>query len=234
MDRFEECDEGGERLQAFNKSIWDRLVPRSGPCRSLQGELVRASLRLQSEYYRNGLGNYYVREKPEEGLADNPYGGGVLLVIDTLVANRGGSLHERDVTYLTKMREAVVRDWELKIRLGDLEEKSVDGGGTGLTEQEAQELEQLEQLEESDAVDWEKYFARAERCIANWCLANPALVDLQGKPIREGELSDLRHIFEPPPPCPKCNGKGWLVSADRSQFPTPCECAGAPLRPESR
>src|SRR5664279_6233165 len=95
VTRFDRTDEGssndnrmpGERLAAFTKAMWDALVPGNGSCASVQGELVRANERLQSEYFRNGMGNYFGRDEPNETLADNHYGALLLFILDTMVAN---------------------------------------------------------------------------------------------------------------------------------------------------
>lgn len=44
-----------------------RIGSQFGQCVSVQGELVRANERLQSEYFRNGLGNYYERTSDSTG-----------------------------------------------------------------------------------------------------------------------------------------------------------------------
>ncbi|MGD1927997.1 MAG: ankyrin repeat domain-containing protein [Leptolyngbyaceae cyanobacterium] len=38
--------------------LWDLLVPSSGPCKTLQGEVVRIAGRVRDEWYRNGGGNW--------------------------------------------------------------------------------------------------------------------------------------------------------------------------------
>src|SRR5262245_26967512 len=36
----------------------DRLVPDSGPANTVQGEVLRAAMRVKAEFYRNGCGNW--------------------------------------------------------------------------------------------------------------------------------------------------------------------------------
>lgn len=40
-------------------TLFDLLVPRSGEAESIQGELVRAIRKLESDYYRNGSANFF-------------------------------------------------------------------------------------------------------------------------------------------------------------------------------
>lgn len=40
------------------EELWSRLVPKSGPAQTVQGELVRVIGKLASECYRNGNGNW--------------------------------------------------------------------------------------------------------------------------------------------------------------------------------
>lgn len=37
--------------------LWDKLVPASGKCETVEGELLRAATRLTYDYYNNGFGN---------------------------------------------------------------------------------------------------------------------------------------------------------------------------------
>ena len=52
MRKFEPAEEatetapGSDRLEAFTKALYQALVPNSGACVSVQGELVRANERL--------------------------------------------------------------------------------------------------------------------------------------------------------------------------------------------
>lgn len=47
------------RYQKEYDEIFDLLVPQSGEAESLQGELVRAIRKLESDYYRNGSANFF-------------------------------------------------------------------------------------------------------------------------------------------------------------------------------
>lgn len=39
------------------ENLWNELIPASGNCETLAGELVRAAGRLQYDFYNNGMGN---------------------------------------------------------------------------------------------------------------------------------------------------------------------------------
>ncbi len=193
MQRFERSDEStddkpaSERLEAFTKSIWAALVPDDGECISLQGELVRANDRLCSEALRNGMMNYYAVGEPIE---ENYYGQLLLLLLDTMIANRGGALDGDDVAYFVELKRLVGPNRELICRLTELEaEEDLDEAG-------ARELEQLLATEdEVEAPAWEWLYNRAQRCIANWCIANPQLIDRAGQPVTERGLRDLTRLL---------------------------------------
>lgn len=53
-----EIDHWVERLDNENRELWKKLVPAEGVANSVQGELVRAIGRLQSENFRNGMMNW--------------------------------------------------------------------------------------------------------------------------------------------------------------------------------
>ena len=58
------------------------------------------------------------------------------------------------------------------------------------------ELEQLLATEdEVESPAWEWLYNRAQRCIANWCIANPGLIDRQGRPIEERGIRDLGKLL---------------------------------------
>ena len=230
MKKFDSSDEGSsdenrpgsERLQAFTKALWDALVPAEGSCASVQGELIRAHERLQSESFRNGMGNYFHREHPDGTLADNYYGELVLFVLDTMISNRNHALSDDDVAYFSAVRRDIEPQWLRGLRNDELFYKSEE---EELTDAEKEELAQLDS--QPRGPNWGDLFHRAERCIANWCLANTQLIDRAGKPVTEGGVSDVLHIFEPPPPpraCPLCNGKGWIAPANAGDFPSVCSC----------
>jgi hypothetical protein len=92
----------------------------------------------------------------------------------------------------------------------------------------SEELARFEVLANDPArMQWERFCFRAQRCIANWCLANPSFEDLRGKPVEVAGCHTVLELFEPPKAkvkCPKCNGRGW-VQPDESKFPSACECS---------
>jgi hypothetical protein len=224
MQPFELSDQGtdekpsSERLQAFTEAMWKALVPPRGECVSVQGEMIRGNDRLMSELLRNGMGNYY---HPDETTSENYYGQMLMLILDTLIENKNGPLSAEDVAAFTEIRRRVEPDRARALRLAQLEDSE-----TELTPAEQQELEGLAGHPEN--IDFGSFFHRAERCIANWCIANPELVDRNGKPVEERGLRNVEHVFNPPPPpekCKLCGGKGFVQPEDGG-FPKRCECQG--------
>ena len=185
MKKFERADEAdaetnrpaSERLQAFTKALWDGLVPKHGACTSVQGELVRANDRLLGECLRNGMANYF---DPDETLAENYYGALLLFVLDTMIANRNEALSDEDVAYFTEVRRELSPQRDRGLRSDALYHKA-ESEGEALTAAEEAELAQLDALPRGP--HWEDLFNRAERCIANWCLTNTALIDREGAPV---------------------------------------------------
>jgi hypothetical protein len=53
-----QLDDWVEELWQHNQKLWAELVPKSGSAASLQGELVRALSRIETEYFRNGMMNW--------------------------------------------------------------------------------------------------------------------------------------------------------------------------------
>jgi hypothetical protein len=211
-----------ERLEFFTKALWSTLVPPNGACVSVQGELIRASERLQSEYFRNGMANYFRAEAPGAALTTNYYGGLLVFLLDTLLANRSAALSAADVGYFRGVRDALEPQWRRGLRSDELSYKAEE---EELTDAEQAELAALDELPRGPA--WETMFARVERCVANWCLANRQLVDREGRPVVEGGVSDLIQIFEPAPAavvCERCGGKGWLPPQTAGAFPAVCAC----------
>jgi hypothetical protein len=51
------ADDKGKYQREYDV-LWNKLVPRSGKCKTIRGELVRVIGRLASEYYRNGNINW--------------------------------------------------------------------------------------------------------------------------------------------------------------------------------
>jgi hypothetical protein len=192
MQRFERADEAtddkpaSDRLEAFTQAIYTALVPESGACVSMQGELVRAIERICSEALRNGMMNYYEASEP---LADNYYGALVLFVLATMIENRGSALDAEDVAYFVELRRILEPD---RARVGRLTELEAENE---LSEAEERELEQL--LASEDDVErpaWEWVYNRAQRCVANWCIANPSLIDREGNPVVERGIRDITAI----------------------------------------
>ena len=172
MKRFERDEQGSDRLREFHSKMWKALVPPSGECASVQGELVRAVERLTDE----------------------------------------------DVKAFAEARALLDDDKTLRVRIDELEWKVEEGDA--LTSEEKEELAALE--EKHVGPDWESLLERAHRCVANWCIANPTIIDREGK-----ALGDVRHVFDPPPPpppCAVCKGRGWLPAKDASSFPEMCAC----------
>ena len=128
MERFDLSDEGNsdedrspsERLEAFTEALWDALVPREGSCASVQGELIRANARLQGEYFRNGMCNYFGRDRPDGTLADNHYGELLLFMLDTMIANRNRALSDDDVAYFAEVRRDIEPQWLRGLRSDEL------------------------------------------------------------------------------------------------------------------
>jgi len=220
FDRTEASDTAGssERLRSFTGAIWKALVPRQGECASVQGELIRANERLTTECFQNGMGNYYVEE---EEIGQNYYGRLALFILNTLMENRGGALDADDLAYFAGIRGRLETDRALRLRIQELEIKEGE-----LTEEEGRELEALCD-KDSERIPWEALFNRAERCIANWCIANPELIDRRGRPVEEGGVRSLEQILDPPAPppkCPLCGGRGFIQPRDDRSFPERCSC----------
>ncbi len=51
------------RYQKEYDALFDLLVPESGEAESIQGELVRAIRKLESDYYRNGSEHFFSRNR---------------------------------------------------------------------------------------------------------------------------------------------------------------------------
>jgi hypothetical protein len=207
------------RLAAFTKAVWDALVPSNGECASVQGELVRARERLASEYYRNGMSNYYF-----EPFEENYFAALLQFVLGILVENRGGALADEDVVFFADIRGRVESDWVRSLARSELEQQEEP-----LTVEQEKQYDLLDVELRSSGIHWEEFSNRAERCIANWCIANPKLVDRSGHPSVERGVSDIRHVFEPPAPapkCPMCQGRGFIQPKDPTKYPERCSCTG--------
>src|SRR6188508_1244741 len=123
MDRFDRTD---DRLTEFTQALWNALVPQDGECISVQGELVRAILRLESEHYRNGMMNYYAPDTPAHGLADGYYPKLLLFVTETLAANRNGANADASVAYFADVRKRAESDWSIQMRIHEIAEREED------------------------------------------------------------------------------------------------------------
>lgn len=147
----------------------------------------------------------------------------VLFICDTMIENRNDALEEADVAYFADVRAAIEPQWLRRLRVHTLYDKIEEGT---LTEEERAELERIEPL--PSGPHWEMFFARAERCVANWCLRNSALVDRRGNPVVEGGIRDIEELFETRRPtaalCSRCGGKGWLPPKKASDPPATCSC----------
>jgi hypothetical protein len=222
-EQYQEGCKASDRLLAFHKAMWDGLVPKSGECASVQGELVRVIERLMSELLREGMGNYYTPDDDGDGFADGFYPKMAAFLLDTLAANRGGALDADDVAAFAGARALLEADWNTQQKIDAIVWKEEEEGE--LSDVERKDLEQLEASH--DAPDWGSLLDRAHRCVANWCIANPELIDGDGTPVVENGLADVRHVLDPPPPppvCSICNGRGWVPAADPSSFPEMCAC----------
>ena len=197
MRRFDRDEEGGEnrppseRLQAFTKMLWDALVPKDGECVSVQGELIRGKGRLQHEYANGAMFNYYWSDDGDT-LPETYFGKLLFFVLDTMIANRNNSLVDQDVAYFSRVRGLLETDWVRRRRIEQLKEKE------DASDSEGEELDQLEEEDGERRVWWEELFDRAERCIANWCIANPQLIDRRGRPVEEGGVRDLTDVLRRP------------------------------------
>jgi hypothetical protein len=199
--RFERSEEGAgcERLRAFTEALWDALV-KEGECASVQGELIRANSLLQTAYFRDGMGNYYCKDNDGQTLADTFYGARVVFVLDTMVKNRNRALCDEDAAYFARVRQLVEPDWVRRQRIEQLENND------DASDSDRKELDELEDEDRDRGVWWEELFDRAERCIANWCIANPGLIDRQDRPIQEGGVRDRTDVIEPPGGPPPTTG----------------------------
>lgn len=236
MRRFDRGDEGidrqldSERLRAFHKALCDALVPGTGKPVSVQGELVLAFTLLRGPFLLYGMEDYYGDDSSDE--FENTFlGEGTLFMLDTLIENRNAPLDDEDLAFFTDVRNVVEADWLVGRRIAELNHKS--------NESEASEVEskELRELEAAGGLAWEEVLNRADRCIANWCIANPHLVDREGRRVEDRGIREVKTIFEPPPPppppCPHCRGKGWLPPMDASQFPERCSCKAENRRPSA-
>lgn len=212
-------------------TLWKALVPESGECRSLQGELVRADGRLNSEHYRNGFGNYYAGHEETEGFEGAFYPRMLVFILTTLIANANEANDAAAIAYFEGVLARAPADWDKQRAIDDLVELVEDEEQRDYTDAENEQLEELANAPERLA--WEEVLERLTIGVANYCLANPLLVERADptKPIEEGGVRDLRHVFDPPPPppaCPICNGRGWLPAKSAADFPTMCSCKTPP------
>ena len=194
MRRFERVDANPveqQRLEEYTDTLYRVLVPGSGDSASVQDELIRARSRLESDYYREGMGNYYEHDA-SENLAETYYGGLVVFMLDTLIENRNQALDDQDVAYFVEVRRTVEPNWQWKKRLDALNNRAE---GTDQPELSAIEEQELEQLESGGpTLDWEELFERAQRCIANWCIMNPTLIDRGGRAVDHGAVREVTQI----------------------------------------
>lgn len=224
MERFARND---ERLTAYVGALWNALVPSSGECASVQGELVRVQGRLSNEHYRNGTGNYYTPYEDHHGFADGVYPQMLVFLCTTLVANANDANDAATVAYFADVLANAPADWNVQQKIDAIGHREHDEDRE-LTDEENAEIDALDAT--PGRLHWEELLDRAEIAVANYCLANPVLVDRKGAPAVDGGVKDVRHVFDPPPPPPKCalcNGRGWLPPQSASDFPTVCSCKTA-------
>ena len=185
MQRFTVDDEAGQtsdpsaRLTAFIDAIREVTVPSGRECASVQGELLAINDAWMGDYFRNGLANYYACD----GIDD------LVFLVDTLVANQNAALDDDDVRHFRELRPLLFLDWTRTRRIQELEEMSQRSPSND------EELAALCLEDEHKGFLFEDTFDRAERCIANWCIANPDLVDRSGRAVMEGATSTLRALF---------------------------------------
>ena len=219
MERFTLADEQPEgRLADFVKRVWEGLVPSSGECVSVQGELIRVPGRLLGELFRNGFSNYYDSDRPR---TESHYGGWLEFALGVVLENQGDANTDADLGLLRDARAHLDADYARELRIRHLQGRFDDDL---LTPEEDAEFTQLERG--NALIAWEATLTRLERCAANWVLTHPLLVDRKGAPVKEGGVADVRHLFSPPPPppkCPLCGGRGW-TQADEKRFPERCAC----------
>jgi hypothetical protein len=96
------------------------------------------------------------------------------------------------VAYFKTVHDAVEPDYLRRRRIEELDERE------NPSDAEVSELEALEEGEALNPFYWETLFDRAERCVANWCVANPEFVDRQGRPVEEGGACRVEQIVERP------------------------------------
>jgi hypothetical protein len=182
MRKFDSDEEGcaesftdpGERLEQFSQALWKLLEP-SHDSPSIQARLVHANSAIYLEFMRNGGGNYY--ELYDEGptrFGENGYSRLLVFMLDTLVANRSSANRDVDVDYFRELRKTSVADWNRK-------RSSTKG-------------DELEAEEPEPSFDFEEMYDRAVRCVANWCIANPDLIDDEGAPL--ANAPSLRTLSE--------------------------------------
>ena len=190
-----------DRLAAFLKRLFCALVGDDCSSASVQGQLVYANASLMRSYI-DGMADYLTREAPDQTLADTELGALAIFLVETMIANHGQALDDKDVSYFKGVRAELEVAWLRGIRYFELDDKADD---VGLSSAEAEERARIEDL----AFDWDEFFDRTERCIANWCLKNTTLVDRHGSPVLVGGFATVPDIFADPQPC-ACCGKHHL------------------------
>ncbi len=211
------------RLDAFIDSLYRDLVPGSGESATIQGELIRAHARLTTECYREGMGNYYDDElDPNDTFADSPYGQLAVFLLDTLIANRGEPLEADDVAAFAAARRDLEPNWHWRRSVMVLTSRAEGTTEPPLSDAEERELAQLEDA--GPTIGWETLLDRAQRCVANWCIAHPDLLDRTSKRPLASASAPI-----PTTPCPRCEGRGWI---DPRGFAELCPCNQPRLPPD--
>lgn len=171
-------------MKPFDQLV-EILVPNTGACVSIQGELLRAAAILEHEYRVQRMAIYYVRPDYRDLAA---------FVLDVLLANKGKIAGVDDLDAFASARRDLDTDFAVGARLARLQDLDF---ARKITRAQRRELAALERRDA--VVDWADVLPRMKRCVEKWCLTHPVLVDLAGRPVREGGITDLRFVFEPLP-----------------------------------
>lgn len=149
-----EVDAWVELLDEKNSQLWKELVPEKGTASTLQGELVRAIARLQSEYFKNGMMNW--------GDGSGYYEAFTELIHNTL----------RGEPSFTKLVKAVIDADVQEIKQSGKEGKAIASGKSS--------REQVFGKNFLIAADVETSMQRLGALIGLWCQRHPDLIPYSG------------------------------------------------------
>lgn len=149
-----EVDVWVERLDGEITKLWKELVPSKGAASTLQGELVRAIARLQSEYFKNGMMNW--------GDGSGYYEAFTELIHNTL----------RGEPSFTKLVKAVIDADIQEIKQSGKEGKAIASGKSS--------REQVFGKNFLIASDVETSMQRLGALIGLWCQRHPDLIPYSG------------------------------------------------------